>query len=115
MVINPLFKLCARMWHQAEPDVTFDHVILDCIMYGAVHISPNKIVIAKPAFYNGTIHFNYTGTNNCLFIYAAAGDDAGVSALMDLTPQVYKWLAFKRRNKYKVYNWERFRAIANRG
>jgi hypothetical protein len=104
--MNELLRHVIIEWSKAEPKYPFFNLLHECCFSGAVIIKDGVVLIAKPARWDGKkAHFNYTGVNNCWFIFAAASK-IGMLEFLELAPYELEHVCYQRRGKMKHTTWE---------
>jgi hypothetical protein len=110
--MKPLSVLCAQMYSQSQlPEGAFADALIRAFFYGFIVDRPNLLVLAEPCYTDGAAIL-YPGKNqlNCWWVHFVTQLGAGsISDMLETAPYPLEYVAFRRRNKLKIYTWEQLR------
>lgn len=108
--MNPLSKLARDMYAANEPEGAFADAILRGVFYGVIIVKSTLFLILEPTFTDGVLILQPPARSNfnCWWVHFLA-HPPGQFTMWDLltqTPYSLEYVAFRRRNKTKIYSWE---------
>lgn len=106
--MKALSVLCAQMYSQREPPRAFADALVRAFFYGFIVDRPNLLVLAEPCYTNG-LAILPPGPNqlNCWWVhFTTHTGELSISDLLDTAPYPLEYVAFRRRDKLKIYTWE---------
>jgi hypothetical protein len=100
----------AKDWYaQNEPEGAFSMAILRCLFHGLIVRRPDLLLLAEPVFTDGTQVIATNQAANCWwchFICTPTGTKTTYDFMTE-APYPLDYVGFKRRNKIKIYRWEK--------
>jgi hypothetical protein len=106
--MKPLSVLCAHLYSQRQPEGSFADALIRAFFYGFIVDRPNLLVLAEPCYTDGEAIL-YPGKNqlNCWWVhFATQTGEVSISDMLDTAPYPLEYVAFRRRDKLKIYTWE---------
>lgn len=103
------FDLARQLWDAQSGAACFDHLAHWCANHGYIYAGQDAFIAAR-TWKLGTGLFDVVDDPDCWIVFlASANGITTIQRFLDLAPFPLPTVAFHRRGRMRVYNWQHLR------